>query len=756
MISSICLIALPNQAIEWLQLLCDMTVKGVLIMLVAALLVAARKRASAASRHLLWSVAVISLLVLPLSALLLPDWRVPVLPTLLPTAAAKIAPDETPTDELKSPEANSFPLSDSAENFSKSAASAKESLQVKPAARKNIDELPALPPYQTPLFEDVQNPQSLATAPLKEKTDWALWVLMVWAAGFFVVAFRLLAGSFKMWLIAKRAERLTGNYWQTLAKNLAAQLGLRGDIRLLKSAQVTMPMTWGAVRPVVLLPSEADDWSQECSSIVFLHELAHIKRRDCLTQTLAQLACAIYWFNPLVWSAAKRLRIERELACDDQVLAVGTRATDYATHLVAIASSFEADAFASPLTVGMACSQLESRVVAILNPDVKRRGLNRCKIIFTAVVAVFLVVPLSTLQPWANAAALSQEDIFKNASQPFAHETPETQKQAEPYGVPVEEGQHQKTLIAAINHAESTSLVANNDSEKLALQNEQNLHESPATDDAQQEKSAPDAQGEGRLSNLNDEQNRRLKIHGITQEFIESARRMGFENLSVNQLVQLRVHKIDEDFVKQVRDWGFNNLSLNQFVHLRISGVTTEYIAAMKRAGFDNLSINMLAGMKMQNVTAEFIEEMRRLGFDKLSAEQLMSLKIHNINAEFIKQTQSWGFGKLSLNELLQARIHSITPDFAREMKALGFDNLSFQKLAQLKILGINADFVKEMRGLGFENLTTEQVLQMKLSGINAEYVRKLRAAGFKNVSVKQMIDMKRHGIDEILLKNGR
>ena len=70
-----------------------------------------------------------------------------------------------------------------------------------------------------------------------------------------------------------------------------------------------------------MLPVAAQDWSDEQLRSVLLHELAHIKRRDVLGQLLAQFACALHWFNPLVWFAAWRLHVERERACDDLVLA---------------------------------------------------------------------------------------------------------------------------------------------------------------------------------------------------------------------------------------------------------------------------------------------------------------------------------------------------------------------------------------------------------------------------------------------------
>jgi beta-lactamase regulating signal transducer with metallopeptidase domain len=754
MMSSPGLFALPNQSTEWIQLLLDMAIKGVLILLMAGALAATLKRASAAARHLLWSVAVCGLLALPVFALMLPNWRVPVFPALLQSASAETRAEAPGISESNSSETNLPSALNETAHPSKSPAFLKEAPAAKLPARKTIDELPILPPYQTPLFEDVQSESGLAAEVVKENMSWAMIILLLWSAGFLVAMARLLAGTCKVWAIARRAEKLTDRHWLELAHALAGELRLGGEVRLLKSGQVTMPMTWGALRPVVLLPMDIDDWSPECCRIVLLHELAHIKRLDCLTQTLAQFACALYWFNPFVWSAAKRLRVERELACDDQVLEIGTRATDYASHLVAIASSFEASAFASPMTVGMACSQLESRVVSILNPNVKRRSLNRFKIVFASFLAVFLVLPLAVVQPWVSAAVLSQKDTFNNGATPLIQASSESEK---PLDADLSRpAQTQGTVAEAAPHQEVTGLNPETNREGFDSQRAQALHGNMMAAAAQQEQAAADAQAAEPSQNVSAEQSHQMKVFGITPEFIESARRMGFDKLSVNQLVQMRMHKIDEEYANQVRAWGFNNATLNQLVQLRVSGVHTDYIEALKRAGIDNLSINKLASLKIHNVTPGFIDEMRRQGFDKLSIDQLLSLKVHNINEAFINETQNWGYGKLSLNDLMKIRVHHVTPAFARELKALGYDNLPLQKLIQLKVHGVIPEYIKEMRGLGLENVTIDQLMQMKMHGVNSEFVQKLRAAGFKNVTASQMIDMKRHDIDEILLKNSR
>ena len=135
---------------------------------------------------------------------------------------------------------------------------------------------------------------------------------------------RLACGLLGVQWMSRRTERVTDAPWLPLARALAAELGISPRIVFLRSGSAAMPMAWGILRPSVLMPADADTWPAERLRIVLLHELAHVKRRDCLTHMLAQVACALYWFNPLAWMAARHVRTERERACDDLVLAAGT------------------------------------------------------------------------------------------------------------------------------------------------------------------------------------------------------------------------------------------------------------------------------------------------------------------------------------------------------------------------------------------------------------------------------------------------
>ena len=84
-----------------------------------------------------------------------------------------------------------------------------------------------------------------------------------------------------------------------------------------------MSMTWGSLRPRILLPSSAREWARERPALldaVLLHEVAHVARMDAFSRAIAQMSVAVFWFNPLFWFAARQARLERERACDDVVL----------------------------------------------------------------------------------------------------------------------------------------------------------------------------------------------------------------------------------------------------------------------------------------------------------------------------------------------------------------------------------------------------------------------------------------------------
>ena len=192
--------------------------------------------------------------------------------------------------------------------------------------------------------------------------------LLVWLTGCALVAGWFLVGRVRTWRMVRRA--VEADY----ARELMDGAGGRG-VRVLESGRALTAFALGVWRPLVILPPAAREWPVERLRAALLHELMHVRRRDLLAQTMAQAACCLYWFHPLVWVAARQLRRERERACDDAVLLGGIAAHDYAQHLIEMVRALGGKRVGA-MTMA-APSDLEGRVRALLDGRRNRRPLSR-------------------------------------------------------------------------------------------------------------------------------------------------------------------------------------------------------------------------------------------------------------------------------------------------------------------------------------------------------------------------------------------
>ncbi len=167
------------------------------------------------------------------------------------------------------------------------------------------------------------------------------------------------------------------------------------------------PMTCGVVHPAIVLPADAETWTDVDLHRAVVHELEHVRRGDWISQCLARVICAGYWFHPLVWIARRQLQLEAERACDDAVLA-GVEATAYADQLIALAKRLSATA-KSPLLAMANRRDLAARVGAVLDSRQARGRAGAAAIALSAVVAVALVATISPLRIVAEAQSASTQ-----------------------------------------------------------------------------------------------------------------------------------------------------------------------------------------------------------------------------------------------------------------------------------------------------------------------------------------------------------
>ena len=333
-----------------MTLLLSVTLKIALLTLAALAFTVVLRRRSAAMRHWVLATTMVCCLCVPAVELLLPSWSIP-LPVAWFTSSA--------TSSLR--------LSSSV-----------LATQVASAA------------------------PATATDDVSTSGSPSLGVLMaaIWLGGAAIGFAVLGAGLLRLRALAAKSESVSTGVWRAVADQIATRYGIRQHVRLLRCRHPTLLATWGLVRPTILLPEGAETWTEDRVHAVLHHELAHILRGDWVVALAASVLRAVYWFNPLLWIACRRLRHEAERACDDLVLASGISAPDYATHLLDVAreSALRRHPWSPAIAIAHH-SMLERRVRAMLNTRLNHQPLTAAMRATTlvAIAAVAASVGVVTL-----------------------------------------------------------------------------------------------------------------------------------------------------------------------------------------------------------------------------------------------------------------------------------------------------------------------------------------------------------------------
>jgi len=326
---------IEHLAANGFSLLVDSTVRGSLLLAVVALIAAYLSRRSASARHLAWALGVAGLLVLPLLVRTLPTWGV------LPAWSVSIG------------------------------STAEQSA------------IPGIASSDLSLFGQIS-------------ANWHVWIMGAWLAGAVYRFLCLAAAQWKLRALTVRCDPASRGRLALETLRLLVRLGITRTVELLQGPAGATPMTWGVVRVKLLLPEDSHEWPEGRLRSVLMHEIAHIERWDCLTQFVANVACAVFWFNPLVWLAVRKMRHEREAACDDRVLLTGTSAPDYAEHLLEISRGMQPSTVALAATGGAdRPSHLAQRVEAILDDRRSRQPVTRGGLMASVVVLSLFVTLLA-------------------------------------------------------------------------------------------------------------------------------------------------------------------------------------------------------------------------------------------------------------------------------------------------------------------------------------------------------------------------
>jgi beta-lactamase regulating signal transducer with metallopeptidase domain len=378
---------------SWNAPLVLLLIKATLILVTALGITLAMQRASAGARHLVWLVTLVALLLIP--AL---------------TAWAPLRLEILPAEPMQSAVAPPITRAPARAGAPRAGVSA-----------EGVAPMPSVLPvsYGATVASDVPSePARGVISALRGASVWSV-ALGVWAMIAAAILLSLTWSSLVVRRLVRRSRALDDLSWMTPLYEVSDRMGLAEPPRLLLSPDAKMPFACGLTTPTIVLPAECESWTHERRLAVLLHELAHVRRRDLAGHTLGRLVCAVYWFHPLVWTAARKLRDESERACDDLALSCGTRATDYAEHLLDIVTSVRRETTPMVALAMARRKEFEGRMLAILDPELRHSSPSRRQsaVLIAALVMISVLIGAATPAPASARQTATQKPASRDTAQ---------------------------------------------------------------------------------------------------------------------------------------------------------------------------------------------------------------------------------------------------------------------------------------------------------------------------------------------------
>ena len=341
---------------------------GTIILALTALLILGLRKSSAATRYTIWSAAFVILIILPIVSVTVPSWTaITIEESVIGIRTGFPAPDAVVSEHYDEP-GKSTPI------------------------------------HPVQLSSNVPVDLSSAINTVNDQpgnsSRWASIQLILFGMWLFIsIAF--LSKFLIDWLtvrgITARASMAERSDVARIRSSLIKLLSIRRGVQVKLSPEVSMPFAWGILNPIIILPSNADDWTPERLRSVITHELAHIARWDYAFHILIEIVRALYWPNPFIWAAARTSVMERERACDDLVLRLGTPSVEYASDLLHIAR-FQIENNVTVSAVTMAGEPgLKERINHVMNSAINRSPLPKELLILTMLISLVLVISAGSM-----------------------------------------------------------------------------------------------------------------------------------------------------------------------------------------------------------------------------------------------------------------------------------------------------------------------------------------------------------------------
>jgi beta-lactamase regulating signal transducer with metallopeptidase domain len=519
----------------------------------------ARSR-SAAERSLIGHLGLVALVLLPAVSLLLPGWNP------LPVSAAAPAASSTALPALANAPAATAPMAASA----------------------------------------------AASWTMPSAGELAVWLYLV---PLVLLLLAMIVAVLRLGSMHRRANVLVNPSWQAALAMAQRRMGFKHGTALLVSEELRSPVSWGVMRPIILLNEQAVDATAEAEAII-AHELAHVARLDWAKLLLSRTACALFWFNPLVWRLARECHQSREEAADDAVLLSEVDGADYASLLVNAARHDNKALLIAAHGVAPGKDSLKRRITRVLDADLARGPANGAWMTLCLVALVVVATPLAAFDPTVQARSKAVATAAVGGS------TLVTTRKGNNLVTVRHFPDGHETLVSAgwtkafkANKAEETHAGRDRDDEVDAV-----------------------------IAS---------KAVGLTPEYIDAMRAAGFADANVDDLTGARAVGVTPEFARQMRRYD-PRVDLDTVVGAKATGVDPAYLGQMRQM-FPGLSLDDAVGMSAVGVSLDFARQMRSV-FPHASADQIQSMAAVGVIPSYVRELRRQGLPANDPDEAIESR----------------------------------------------------------------------------------------------------
>ena len=581
--------------------------------------------------------------------------------------------------------------------------------------------------------------------------NWPSSLLFLWVAACSVLLGRIVHGYWRLRGLRKRARAADADLVVRFEQHLTDSRISRTP-QLLVSDEVISPLAAGFLHPMVIFPRNLlEEITEPELDYVLLHELAHVARRDDWTNLMSRLASAILVFHPVVAWVLRRIQREREIACDDWVVAATGSAVQYAETLGRLAEFCSARR-CELLATQMAhrSSNIRQRIEILLRPRFPFSPCASLPRVSFCIAAGLALLSLGVRLPGWIALA---KDV------PVAVQNTQAIPQSENSGarVTLAPEASRSRLIAAISPAYGAQFSATAPATE-ADQDKTWRHEWKLARDG-----SSSTKVQLSLISRNDDGNDRMNteevplssLAGFSLSALDHDGPVKFEYVRASgrivcegRAAQGRASGpftvvLDPTFLSALERMGYAAPHEDEAFSLATSDLNLGYAQAIKDTGL-NSSISDLIDLRDHDVSSDYVRAVRLEGFTDLSAPNISELRDHGVDPNYLKAIKAAG-PNLSIDEIDRLYDHGVKPDYYKAMKSSA-PQLSIEQIDSLFDHGVEPDSYKGFASVD-PKLPIEEINSLRDHGVKPEYYRGMRSVD-PDLSIEKIDSLFDHGVE--------